>query len=50
MKCANEENKPMIGMQIFKKQEKQGSIPPELKNQRITSWSFDNIENFIKSL
>ena len=50
MKCSNEEDVPMIGMQIFKKTEKQGSIPPELKGKRIISWSFQNLEKFIKSI
>lgn len=50
MKCANEEKKQIIGMQIFKNQKKQGSIPPELKGKDVISWSFQNLENFIKSL
>jgi len=50
MKCANEEDKPMIGIQIFKKQEKQGSIPSELEDKEVISWSFDNLQKFIESL
>lgn len=50
MKCAKEEKKPLIGMHIKKKKKDRGNIPPELKGKKIISWSWDNLENFIKSI
>lgn len=49
-KCADEENIPMIGMQIFRKESKQGCILPELENRDVVSWSWENLKNFVSSL
>lgn len=48
IKCALEEKIPIIGMYIRKKSK--NAIPPELKNETIVEWSWENINNFIKSL
>lgn len=47
MKCANEENIPMIGMHI-KKNDKY-AIPPELINKRVITWTWDNLEKVINN-
>tara|TARA_E500000318_G_scaffold111893_1_gene132429 strand:+ start:18148 stop:18573 length:426 start_codon:yes stop_codon:yes gene_type:complete len=48
MKCAREENKPIIGMHI-KKNDK-GAIPPELKGEKVVLWSWSNLERFINNI
>lgn len=48
IKCALEERIPIIGMYI--KKNKKNAIPPELKNQVVIEWSWENIEKFIKSI
>lgn len=48
MKCAKEEGLPIIGMQI--KKNDQGAIPPELRGQSITTWTWDNLESAIKKI
>ena len=48
IKCALEEQKPIIGMHI-KKNEK-GAIPPELKGKRIITWSWVNLEKFVNGI
>lgn len=48
IKCAVEENIPIIGMQI--KWSNQGAKPKELKNKRVIRWSWDNIEKFINEI
>lgn len=48
MKCAKQENKPIIGMHI--KKNDQRAIPPELRNEEIITWSWNNIENFIEEI
>jgi nucleoside 2-deoxyribosyltransferase len=48
MKCAIEEEKPIIGMHI--KKNDRGAIPPELKRKRIITWSWKNIEKFVNKV
>jgi len=48
MKCAREENKPIIGMHI-KKNDK-GAILPELKGEKVVLWSWSNLERFINNI
>lgn len=48
MKCANEENKKIIGMHI-KKADK-GSVPPELSKNKIIEWNWENLKQFINNL
>lgn len=50
MKCALEEDIPMIGMHIKKNDSFRGSIPPELDDCEIIDWSWENIEEFIDNL
>ena len=47
VKCAKEEGIPVMGMQIFKN--KMASIPPELRDSDIISWSWKNLENMIET-
>lgn len=47
IKCAKEEGLPVIGMHIKKKN--QGAIPPELKGNKIITWSWDNLAKVIKN-
>jgi hypothetical protein len=45
IKCSKEEKIPIVGMHIFK--DKRGAIPKELKNEKIISWTWDNLaDNF----
>jgi hypothetical protein len=48
MKCAQEEKIKIVGMHI--KKNDRGAIPPELKGKKIILWSWNNLEQFIKSL
>jgi hypothetical protein len=48
MKCAVEEEIPIIGMHIKKNQ--LGAIPKELAEKKIILWRWDEINNFLKSL
>jgi hypothetical protein len=48
IKCAREEGVKVAGMHIRKND--MGAIPPELKGKRVMTWSWDNLEKFIKSL
>jgi len=48
IKCAKEEEKPIIGMYI-KKGEKIGTLP-ELKGKKKVNWNWNNLESFINSL
>ncbi len=48
IKCAKEERVPIVGMHISKNE--RGSIPPELKGRKVFTWSWNNSENFIKSI
>lgn len=48
MKCAREERIKMIGMHI--KKNNQGAIPIELRGIKIITWSWENLEQFIKQL
>ena len=47
MKCAIEENIPIMGMYIDKEDR---VIPTELKGKKVVSWSWPNISNFLESL
>ena len=48
MKCAKEENVPMLGVHIYK--DDKGAIPPELSGCRVIEWSWDGIASFINLL
>lgn len=48
MQCAIEENIPIIGMHIQKKNK--GAIPTELQGEEVIEWSWDNLDRFINSL
>lgn len=48
MQCANDENKPMMGLHIHS--DDRGQIPPELVGRTVTDWSWDAIKNFIDKL
>lgn len=48
IKCALEEDVQIIGMHIRK--EEKFSIPPELEGEDIIEWSWDEIDEFVKSL
>lgn len=48
MKCANEEDVPMIGVHIHK--DDKGAIPPELSGNKVIEWGWDGIAKFINSL
>lgn len=45
MKCAVEENIPIVGMHI--KKNKKGANPPELKNAKIIEWNWKNINEIV---
>ncbi|WP_299886932.1 TIR domain-containing protein [uncultured Lacinutrix sp.] len=47
VKCAKEENIPVVGMHIFKNNQK--SILPELNNSKIISWKWKELERIVKS-
>lgn len=46
VKCAQEENVPIVAMHINKKD--RGAIPPELKDEKIISWTWPNLAKAIK--
>ena len=46
MKCAAEENLPILGIHIHG--DDKGAIPPELHGKRVVEWRWDNIAAFIK--
>lgn len=46
IKCAKEENVPVIGMHIRKNYK--GAIPPELKGKKIIEWTWDNLADAIE--
>jgi hypothetical protein len=48
MKCAKEENVPMIGVHIYK--DDKGAIPPELSGCKVIEWTWNGIAEFINSL
>lgn len=48
MKCAREENIPIIGMHIQKRNK--GAVPKELKGEKVIEWSWENLDKFINSL
>jgi hypothetical protein len=48
MRCASEENIPMIGVYISK--DEYTPIPTELSYSKIIYWTWDGIANFINSL
>lgn len=47
IKCAIEENVPLVGMYIYKDDT---TTPPEMTNQKIITWTWDAIASFIDSL
>jgi hypothetical protein len=47
VKCAKEENIPVIGMHISKNNQK--SIPSELNNSKIITWNWKELERIMKS-
>ena len=47
VKCAKEEDIPVIGMHIFKNNMK--TVPPELRSSKIISWNWKELEKIIKS-
>ncbi len=46
-KCAKEEEIPVVGMRIFKHDQR--PIPPELRKSEIVTWSWKNLEKIIGS-
>jgi len=48
IKCAKEENIPIIGMHIYKNDK--GAIPPELKGKKVITWSWENLAHEINSI
>jgi hypothetical protein len=48
IKCAEEEEVPTVGMHIRKVDKY--AIPPELNKQDVMEWSWENIQEFIKTL
>ena len=48
MKCANEEEIPMIGVHIYK--DDNGAAPTELSGYKAIEWSRPGIESFINAL
>lgn len=45
VKCAIEEQVPVVGMHIFKNNQK--SIPPELQKSKVITWKWKNLEMVI---
>ena len=45
MKCAIEEDIPIIGVHIHK--DDKGAVPPELKGKKVINWTWVGIANFI---
>jgi len=48
MKCAKDENIPMLGVHIQK--DDKGAVPQELSGCKTIEWSWDGISNFINAL
>ena len=48
MKCANEENIPIIGVHIDK--DNKGAVPSELSGKKVIEWTWDGIATFINGL
>lgn len=48
IKCAKEEQIPVIGMHI--KKGAKGAIPPELKGRKVITWSWDNLAEVIDQI
>lgn len=48
MKCAKEENIPIMGMHVQKNN--QGSIPPELKGENVIIWQWEELQEAINTL
>lgn len=48
IRCAKEENIPVLGIHIYKNNK--GAIPNELSGHKVVEWTWENIENFIKTL
>lgn len=48
MKCANEENVPILGVHIHK--DDKGTVPAELAGKKIIEWTWDGIKRFLDSL
>jgi hypothetical protein len=48
MKCAKEEDVPMLGVHIYK--DDKGAIPPELSGYKVIEWTWNGIAAFINSL
>ncbi len=48
MKCADEEDIPMLGVHIHK--DDKGEIPSELNGYKVIEWNWSGIADFIKSI
>ena len=48
IRCADEEDVPTIGMHVRK--DDKYTVPPELNSQDVIEWSWENLEDFVKSL
>lgn len=48
IKCAKNEGIPIVGMHIKKKEK--GAIPPDLKKEKIITWTWSNLESVIKKI
>lgn len=48
IECAKEEGLPVIGMHI--KKNKEGEIPPEMRDKKVITWTWDNLANIIKRI
>lgn len=48
MKCAIEEDIPIIGVHIHK--DDKGAVPPELVGKKVIEWTWDGIKKFLDSL
>jgi len=48
MKCADEEDVPMIGVHVSK--DDKGTVPPELAGYKVINWTWNGMKNFINSL
>lgn len=47
MKCAVDEQVPILGVHIFKDD---SYVPPELSGQKVIAWTWDGIGNWIQTL
>jgi antiphage defense system Thoeris ThsB-like protein len=47
IKCANEEDVPVVGMHI--KKDDKGAKPPELNGKRVIAWTWNDLQRSIKS-